>query len=58
MRTYPIVYTAVVDGATVQGVAQVPVPGNRTRPSWSDCARAVPGFVTGADMAANRRRQG
>jgi hypothetical protein len=50
MRTYPIVYVAIVDGKTEKGVAQVPVPDGRTRPSWKDCAAAIPGFFTGKPM--------
>jgi hypothetical protein len=50
VNTYPIVYTAVVDGRVTQGVAQVPVPAGRERPSWADCARAIPGFFTGKPL--------
>jgi hypothetical protein len=51
MKTYPIVYTAVDDGGVVQGVAQVPVPDGRSRPSWADCAAFIPGFFTDKSLA-------
>jgi hypothetical protein len=40
-----IYYTARANGVTTNGVAIVPT--TRTRPSWADCARAIPGFITG-----------
>lgn len=55
MRTYPIVYTAHVDGQTVHGVAQVPIPEGRMRPSWADCHRFIPGFFTGRSLASARK---
>ena len=54
-HTYPIAYTANINGQTVYGMAQVPIPKGRTRPSWADCRLFIPGFSTGCSLAPARR---
>jgi hypothetical protein len=48
VTTTAIVYTRRTEsGETESGVAQVRHDASRSQPSWADCHRAIPGFVTG-----------
>jgi len=48
MTTTTIAYTRRTEsGETEQGVAQVQHDAGRSQPSWADCRRAIPGFITG-----------
>lgn len=51
-KVHLIRYVALIaPGKTETGVAKVPtdLPG---RPSWADCHRAIPGYVTGEYLCA------
>lgn len=43
-----IAFTARTDAGTTNGIATVVT--DRTRPSWSECAAQIPGYVTGRDL--------
>lgn len=49
--TVTIYYQAITATGYKSGVAVVPVPPGRGRPSWSDCRKAIPGFFTGRMLA-------
>ncbi|MER8103874.1 hypothetical protein [Kitasatospora sp. NPDC094016] len=45
MRIHLIAYLARTSDGVEQGVARV--PSDRSRPSWHECADAVPGYLIG-----------
>lgn len=48
---YTVAYWARVDSETVMGVAEVTTSRPGCRPSWADCHRQIPGFVTGRKLS-------
>ena len=44
-------YIKYVTSSGATGVALVPAKPGRSRPSWSDCAKVIPGFFRGEYLA-------
>lgn len=50
MTVHLIRYTAHGANGTETGIARV--PSARARPSWAECHRAIPGYITGEYLCA------
>jgi len=50
-KTTLIVYTRRTESGKIeQGVTSVSHDAQRNVPSWADCYRAIPGFITGGRL--------
>lgn len=56
MTVHLIRYSASTPHGTETGIARV--PSERARPSWAECHRVIPGYITGEYLCAEMTETG